>query len=102
MTGNEKIAYRNVRGAFNWIVGGYYNCLQDDDTDYLPESREALINEIYDSAMNNLYTPGFEQIGKAPKEMRFAGKEFIMERIEKLAESDGDFVEIAECCGWEV
>ena len=101
MTEHQKIAYRNIRNAFNWIIGGYYNCLQDDDTDYLPESREALIGEIYDSAMNNLYVPGLEVIGRAPREMRFAGKEFIMERIEKLAESDGDFAEIADYCGWE-
>ena len=41
-TGHERIAMRNIRHAINWIVGGYYNCIQDHTPEYLPESREAL------------------------------------------------------------
>lgn len=39
MTGHERIAKKNIVGAFNWIVGGYYNCIQDgyeeEISDYL-------------------------------------------------------------------
>ena len=102
MTEHEKIASRNIRHAINWIVGGYYNCLQDDMPECLPESYDALKKEIYDSAMQNLYAPGYEGFGKAPKEMRFAGAEFIRNRIEKLLKEDGDVQEIADYKGWEM
>lgn len=102
MTGHEKIASRNIRHAINWIVGGYYNCLQDDMPEDLPESYEALKAEIYDSAMQNLYAPGYEGCGKAPREMRFAGAEFCKRRIDELCRKDGDVLEIADYCGWEV
>ena len=102
MNGNERIASRNIRHAINWIVGGYYNCIQDDMPDGLPRSKEALIQEIYDSALNNLYEPGCEWCGRAPKEMRFAGKEFMINRIKELLSKDDDVAEIAEYCGWEM
>lgn len=102
MTGHEKIASRNIYHAVNWIVGGYYNCLQDDMPEGLPESYDALKAEIYDSAMQNLYAPGYEGYGKAPREMRFAGAEFCKRRIDELCRKDGDVLEIADYCGWEV
>lgn len=78
MNGIEKIAYRNIYHAINYIVGGHYNTIQDNgDPKWLPDSMDALKEEIYDSAMNNLYAPGYEGYGKAPKEMRFSGEAFI-------------------------
>lgn len=102
MTEHERIASRNIRHCINWIVGGYYNCLQDDTPEYLPESYDELKAEIYDSAMQNMYAPGYEGYGKAPKEMRFAGSEFIRNRIEKLLKTDEDVQEIAKYKGWEM
>ena len=99
-TEHEKIAMRNIRGAINWIVGGYYNCIQDGCEEYLPESREQLENELYISALNNLYQPGMECCGRAPKEMRFAGEKFCRAYITWKLEQDGDFQEIAEVQGW--
>lgn len=98
-TGHEKIAQRNMRHAFDWIVGGYYNCIQDDCPEYLPESRQALVDEIYTSAMTNLYGPGYEGYGKAPKEMRFAGEKFCRAYIEWKMENDGDAQEIIAVIG---
>lgn len=98
MTGHERIAKRNIEKCINWIVGGYYNCLQDDTPEYLPESREALEEEIYESAMTNLYDDGYEGYGKAPKEMRFAGEKFVRDTITKMLDEDGDFEEIANYC----
>lgn len=101
-TEHEKIAMRNIRGAINWVVGGHYNDLQDGNEEYLPATREELENEVYDSAINNLYLPGggYEGWGKAPKEMRFAGEKFCRAYIAWKLEQDGDFQEIAEVQGW--
>ena len=101
MNGNEKIAYKNTKYAFNWIVGGYYNVVQDDiGAEYLPKSLEALKNEIYEAALTNRYGEGYEGFGKAPKEMRFSGEKFIRDVIDKLCEEDGDIYEIADYANW--
>ena len=100
MTGHEKIAEKNIINAFNYIVGGYYNCILDDQLDYLPETREDLVNEIYESAMTDEYGPRYMACGKGPKEMRFAGKKFCMNVIETLMNEDSDVEEIAEVRGW--
>lgn len=94
-TGHEAIAARNIHHAINWIVGGYYNCIQDHCPEYLPESREALEAEIYDSAMQNRYAPGYEGYNKAPKEMRFAGEKFCRAYIAWKLDHDDDYQEIA-------
>lgn len=93
MNGHEKIAARNIKGAFNWLVGGWYNCFQDgyeEDIPSLEEAKEA----VYDGAMNNLYKGGGEIYGRAPKEMRFAGEEFCRELVEELFLNDGDAEEL--------
>lgn len=99
-TGHEKIAMANIHHAINWIVGGYYNCIQDGCEEYLPESRRSLEDEIYTSAMDNLYAPGYEGIGKAPKEMRFAGEKFCRAYIHWKLDRDEDVAEIAAVQGW--
>ena len=93
MTGHERIAAKNINGAFNWHVGGWYNCLQDGYEEYIPTLEEAK-EIVYDEAMNNLYKGSREGVGKAPKEMRFAGKEFCRTYVEKLFAEDGDAEEI--------
>lgn len=100
MTGNEKIAKRNIVNAFNYIVGGWYNSIVDGYEEYVPDNKEDAINEVYESAIQNLYGPGYEGFNKAPKEMRFAGKEFCMNLINELFNSDEDVIEIAEEKGW--
>lgn len=101
-TGHERIAMRNIRYAINWIVGGYYNCIQDNIPEYLPTSRESLEQEIYGSAMENLYGDGFEQIGRAPREMRFAGEAFCRAYIKWKLSRDGDVQDIACEANWAV
>ena len=93
MNGHEKIAAKNIQGAFNWLVGGWYNCLQDGYEEDIPALEEAK-EEVYCEAMNNLYVGGGEGFGGAPKEMRFAGEEFCRELIEELFLNDGDAEEI--------
>ena len=99
MTGHEKIAAKNIRGAFNWIVGGYYNCIQDDELECLPKSKQELFDEIYSSAFTDRYVCG-GCVGAAPKEMKFAGTEFCRAYLEKLMNTDSDIQEIAEAAKW--
>ena len=93
MNGHEKIAARNIQGAFNWLVGGWYNCLQDGYEEDIPSLEEAK-ETVYAEAMNNFYKSGGEVYGRAPKEMRFAGEEFCRELVEELFLNDGDAEEI--------
>ena len=93
MNGHEKIAAKNIEGAFNWLVGGWYNCLQDGYEEDIPSLEEAK-ETVYAEAMNNFYKSGGEVYGRAPKEMRFAGEEFCRELIEELFLNDGDAEEI--------
>lgn len=55
MTGNERIAAKNIRGAINWIVGGYYNSYQDGYDEDVPKSKQSIIEEVYDAAMADAY-----------------------------------------------
>lgn len=99
---HREIAKKNIINACDWIVGGYYNSLQDGDMEYLPESMEELQEEIYSSALENKYTGDGEIYGRAPKEMRFAGSEFCKAIIKEYCESDSDVQEIAEEMNWNV
>lgn len=89
MNEHEKIAYRNIKGIFDWEVGGWYNCYLDDEVECIPELDEAK-EIIYNGAISDKAEPGFYQVGRAPQEMRFAGKEFIKEVIDWLFEHDDD------------
>lgn len=99
-TMHERIAMRNIRYAINWIVGGYYNCIQDDCPEYIPETRAQVENEIYLSAIQNLYDEGYEGYNKAPKEMRFAGEAFCRAYITWKLDNDDDFAEISAFMKW--
>lgn len=55
MIGNERIAAKNIRGAINWIVGGYYNSYQDGYDEDVPKSKLSIIEEVYDAAMADAY-----------------------------------------------
>ena len=53
MNGHEKIAAKNIQGAFNWLVGGWYNCLQDGYEEDIPALEEAK-EEVYCEAILKL------------------------------------------------
>ena len=92
MTKHEKIAARNLRAAFNFEVGGIYNSYLDGEDVNI--SLEEMKDHVYNCAMNDYYGPGLCQFGLAPREMRFAGKEFCMNYLDKLFAEDGDVAEI--------
>lgn len=100
MNGTEKIAYKNIKGIFEWEAGGWYNCIQDSCPEYIPDTLEEAKKIIYDESLNDCSGSGFYRCNGAPREMRFAGTEFIWSVIDHLFETDGDALEIAEVKGW--
>lgn len=104
MSGIQKIAYKNTKKAFEFEVGGWYNCTldysKDECREYIPETEEDAKDYIYDEALNNLYGAGFCGYGDAPKEMRFAGEGFIRQAIDWLFDTDEDVDVIAEVMNW--
>ena len=101
MNGTEKIAWKNIKNIFNYDVGGWYNDLQDGNEEYIPDSIEVAKNLVYGDAMNDYSKySGHYAVGRAPREMRFAGSEFIRECIDYLFQNDGDVEEIAEAKNW--
>ena len=94
--GWEEIATKNITGAYNWIVDENENTLRDYEEDseqykasydYL-YSCDEIMNDIYKSAITTEHDDGYCG-GKAPKEMRFAGKNFCMNLIRELLKKDG-------------
>ena len=100
MTGNERIAYANIKGIFNWEVGGWYNCIQDGCPEYIPATIEDAKEIIYDESMVDMARPGAYFSNRAPREMRFAGEKFIREAIDYLFSVDEDIRCISEEKGW--
>lgn len=82
LNGHEKKAARAIKEEFNWIVGGWYNSMQDGYEDEIPTLQEAK-DSVYEEAMSN-----------HEKEIRFAGEEFCRAYIEKLFAKDAYVAEI--------
>ena len=100
MNGTEKIAYRNIKGIFDWEVGGWYNCIQDDCPEYIPNTIQEDKETIYGESLVDYAVPGHFASGRAPREMRFAGTDFINECIDYLFDNDEDIAEIREAKNW--
>lgn len=93
LTGHERIAAKNIKGAFNTEFGGVYNEYQDGYEITLTLNQMKDI--VYDAAMNDDYrVQGVVHYGRAPKEMRFAGAEFCRNYVDKLFAKDPDVKEI--------
>lgn len=90
MNGNEKIAYKNIKFACEWVIGGWVNEIYDGFTESLPSTEAEAKKICYYEAINNSYTRGGCHFGQAPKEMRFAGADFINEAIENIFARDED------------
>lgn len=94
--GWEKIAKTNIKNCYNWIIGELENTLNDteeDDPEHIKaqntlDDPDWLIDEIYHESITTLYTKS-SCGGKAPTEMRFAGRDFYRNYIIKLLKKDG-------------
>ena len=82
MNKHQKMAVRAIKEAFNWNVGGWYNNIMDGMEEDIP-SIEVAKEIVYNEAMAN-----------APKEIRFAGKEFCEKIVNHHFNKDEDAQEI--------
>lgn len=99
MNGTEKIAYKNIKGVFNYEVGGWFNCWEDGYEEDIP-TLEGAKKIIYEESLEDRAGQGFYQTGRAPREMRFAGAEFIKEVIDHLFDTDEDAAELKALNIW--
>ena len=91
LTKHQKDAMSNMRGAYNFVVGGYENSVSDGHMEEMPDV-DAMFEEVYDEAMNTRYgiLGGLSVSGgPAPICMKFAGKSFVREQIAKMFREDG-------------
>lgn len=97
----QRKVYLNVYYAAGQIIGGLENTMEDngkDSEEY--KSAEAqlkdhagLVDYIYNEAISTIYGDGFCQWGGNAKQymrdVRFCGKAWIMERVEKRVRKMG-------------
>lgn len=96
--GWERIAKKNLKNAYNWRVGETENGVLDGDVtqeEFQNWMKNDALEEIYYEAITTLYT-GDSVGGEAPKEMRFAGKEFCYKYLINLFKKDGYIVTAPE------
>lgn len=92
---HQYIAMKNTKHCANWIIGELYNGVQDGCE--MPKiTAEGIENDIYFSAMRDWYGVGCVKYDKAPREMRFAGEQFVRAFIHYLVSNDEDVEEIVE------
>lgn len=92
MNGHQKIAARNIKGAFNYQIGGLYNSYLDgEEINFTIEEAKEM---VYDCAINDTYFGGGVIYNQPVTAMRFAGKQFCLDYIDKLFAKDEDVVEI--------
>ena len=84
---HQKLAAKKVRAAYNWIVGGFENSVQDGAMEEMPPV-EDMFEQVYDMVMTEDCGEGFAG-GCSKTELRFAGKQFILNRIAACFKKDG-------------
>ena len=95
MTKHQKVAAEQLENAYNWIVGGYYNTVQDGEAEEMPPV-EDMFDEVMGEATTHLYGKGMCSQKPAPAAMNFAGKKFLIETLVALFEAEG--FEVPACC----
>lgn len=97
----QKRAIKNIKYATYNYIGGLENTLQDyseDSEEYkmakdILDDHDNLVAEIYDMATHNLYDEGYEGFGAwayaQVRDLKFCGKAWLIEQIEKRLEKEG-------------
>lgn len=83
----EALVKKVVKKSWGFVLGGYKNAQADNGTP-IP-SRTRLVLETYEEVMDTDKIAsgfGYEPVAK---DIRFLGKERILELIEELADNDG-------------
>lgn len=94
LTRHQEVAAKQLKYAYNWVVGGHENDLTDNDTP-MPLVEE-LFEEVMFEATSHLYGEGYCSSRPAPVAMNFAGKQFLLETLASMFEADG--YEVPESC----
>ena len=97
-TPNDKhaaVAKKQLEDAYNWIVGGYINTVQDGEAETMPPV-EDMFDEVMEEATTHLYGKGMCSQKPAPAAMRFVGKRFLIDTLTVLFQQDG--YEVPACC----
>lgn len=98
MNARQKRAYYNIYHASNWLLGGLENALSDypKDSDDYKEAEEMLNNHsrlvetLYTMAIANCYAEGNCWFDASwIKDIKFCGKDWLMERCEKRITREG-------------
>ena len=101
MNAQQKKAFYNIRNAADYLIGGLENTMMDypEDSEEYREAKATLedhaflVNQIYDLALTEIFTEGANIFGRAAeaylKDIRFFGKEWLMERVEKQVTKAG-------------
>ena len=101
MNTQQKKAFYNIRNAAGYLIGGLENTMEDypEDSEEYQEAKatlddhDFLVNQIYDLALTEIFLEGANIFGKAAetclKDIRFCGKEWLMERVEKQVTKAG-------------
>lgn len=97
----QKKAYTNIFHAANWLIGGLENAVSDNP-EGSPEhesakaqlaDHEGLVNQVYDAAITDVYAEGACFFGNGAasflKDIRFCGKDWLMERCEARVKKCG-------------
>lgn len=97
----QKKAFRNIKFAADWIIGGLENVLfdyEEDSEEYKSakarlSDHEALVNEIYDASITDIYSEGSVSFGgyaeRTLRDIRFCGKDWLMEIVEARVKKCG-------------
>jgi len=97
----QKKAFRNIFHASNWLLGGLENTMMDNP-EGSPEYESAkatladhdgLVAELYEMATTDVYDEGSCSFGQGAasylKDIRFCGKDWLMERCEARIKKGG-------------
>lgn len=92
---HQKIATEQLQNAYDWIVGGYINTVQDGEAEEMPPV-EDMFDEVMEEATTHKYGKGMCSQKPAPAAMNFAGKKFLVDTLVEIFEKDG--YEVPNCC----
>lgn len=89
------VAKEQMKNAYEQIVGGYENSVQDGAAEAVPPV-EDMFDEVMYEATTHLYGEGMCSQKPAPAAMRFVGKRFLIDTLTILFKQDG--YEVPACC----
>lgn len=86
-TNHQEVAYNNLKHAYEWIVGGYENSVDDGEIEEMPSVKD-LFNEVLAEAKGSHYDQGISG-GPAPISMKLAGNQFLRDTLKSFFETNG-------------